>query len=221
MEKGPVMNGVNTLYAQREEEKGAVLIISVLILAALTVIGILATKTAVVETKIATYDKIYKQSWYLTDGTVNMLMLKAIQWGNEDASRPVEFGALDEANEELGGFYLTNYDDDDGNITKAGYLLRKPGETCSANQVDAENPDSNSAQLKNRDGSNVLLKIFSETKPFHGNAQQQNQGYSGIGTSSAAGGAIRDYTIRGLGRVDISAAAGQHKHLTKYNYIIR
>ncbi len=215
------MNGINALFAQPEEEKGSVLIISVLILAVLTVTGILATKTAVVETRIATYDKIYKQSWSLTDGTVNMLMLKAIQWGNEDGSRPIEFGEQDENNEDYGGFYLTNYDDDDGNITKAGYLLRQPGETCAGNQIDADNPDSNSAELKNMDGSEVLLKIYSETRPFHGNAQQQNQGYSGIGTSSAAGGAIRDYTIRGLGRIGASVAGGEHKHITRYNYIIR
>lgn len=215
------MHHVNTISPHSEKEKGSILIISVLVLAALTVVGILATKTAILETQIATYDKMYKKSWAITDGAVNMLMLKAIQWGNEDGSRPIEFGQTAEANEAYGGFYLVNYDDDDGNITKAGYLLREPGETCTINQVDAAQPDSNSAELKNRDGSEVLLKIYSETRPFHGNAQQQNQGYSGIGTASASGGAIRDYTIRGLGQIGTLATGGKHRHLTKYNYIIR
>lgn len=215
------MNGVNALFAQSEKEKGSLLIVGVLVLAAVTVIGVLATKTAVVETQIATYDKMYRKTWSITDGTVNMLMLKIIELGNEDGSRPVEFGAEDDSNDEHGGFYLKNYDDDEGDITKAGYLLRQPGATCSANQINDADPGSNSAALTNVDSTNVLLKIYSETKPFHGNAQQQNQGYSGIGTSSATGGAVRDYTIRGLGRIGADTAGGKHKHITQYNYIIR
>lgn len=221
MEKGLVMNSLKALFSQLEKENGSILIFSVLVLAALTVIGILATKTAVVETQIATYDKMYKKTWSITDGTVNMLMLKAIELGNEDASQPVEFGEQNGSNEGYDGFYLINYDDDDGNISKAGYLLREPGEICSENQIDDADPESNSAELENIDGSEVLLKIYSETKPNHGTALQQNQGYSGIGTSSAAGGAVRDYTIRGLGKIGTDATGGKHKHITQYNYIIR
>lgn len=214
------MNSLHVLFAPSEREKGSLLIVAVLVLAAVTILGVMSTKTAVVETQIAAFDKMFKQTWSVTDGTDNMLMLKVIELGNANGSRTVEFGQVNAANEATMGFNLSSYDDDDGMGESAGYLIRQPANDCALDNVDEEDITNNSARLENSDGTDVLLKIYSTARPARGSALQQHEGYAGIGRSGGSGGVIRSYTIRGLGRIGSEAHGGRHKHITVYNYPI-
>jgi hypothetical protein len=54
-------------------EEGSVLVISVVILALLTVIGIAATSTTSIELQIASNDRIYKDNFYHAEGAAMML----------------------------------------------------------------------------------------------------------------------------------------------------
>ncbi len=199
-----------------EQERGSLLIITVLVLAAVTVIGVVATKTALVETQIAGYDKCYRMNWSVTDGTTNMLMPKVIEKGLA-VRRPVNFGDIEEP-ERTEGFILTPDDDVNGTSTdaSAGYLLREPTGDCVADSV-SEDPDQNSAHL-NHDNGNVLLKVYSTTRLAEGGAIQISEGYSGIGRGSAGGGSIMAFSIRGLGQTGTSC--GEIKHTTRYDYVI-
>jgi Tfp pilus assembly protein PilX len=60
-------------------DKGSALIITVLILVAATVIGLLASRTANIEQRIASYDKFHKMTWYATDSVVLGLMPELIE----------------------------------------------------------------------------------------------------------------------------------------------
>ncbi len=52
------------------DEEGSVLLVTVLILVLLTLIGISAISTANIETSIAGNEKVYKQNFYMADGSL-------------------------------------------------------------------------------------------------------------------------------------------------------
>ena len=54
-------------------ENGSIMVISIVILALLTIIGIAVTTTSSIELQIAGNDKIYKENFYLAEGAGMML----------------------------------------------------------------------------------------------------------------------------------------------------
>ncbi len=170
---------------------------AVLVLMVVTVIGILATRTANIEQKIATSDKIHKMTWYATDAVVDGLMPELIE--QNIAKRG--FG------DETPPF---NYNENNNlTIFKTDFYLN---EECT---IPGVNPSDIS--VNGFSNTYVSVTVFGRIELSPGNAIQLPEGYHGRGKGMAGGGAQIIYTIRGLGTgVDRSSAMIQSgwRHLT-------
>jgi hypothetical protein len=59
---------------KRKEEKGAVMVVAVMVLAILTLVGIAATRNSTVELKIAGHDAAYRQAMYNADSGISFAL---------------------------------------------------------------------------------------------------------------------------------------------------
>lgn len=161
-------------------EQGSMLIVVVLVLMVVTVIGILATRSALIEQQVATNDKVHKMTWHATDAVTDGLMPELIeqniaQRGFGSQTPPITYG-----NSTNLGIYTSEF-----------YL----NETCA---VPSEtNRDVEMAGLSQ---TTIGVSVFGVTSLSPGNAIQLPEGYHGRGKGLAGGGAQLQFVIRGLGR---------------------
>lgn len=170
-----------------KNDKGSALIMTVLILVAVTVIGILSTRTASIELQVAAHDKFQKMTWYATDAVCDGLMPELIEQNIENRGfggqvPPFNYGNSPNLNIYNSEFY-TN-------------------ETCA---IPSEtNKDVQMSGLANTD---VHVSVYGATELTAGNAIQLPEGYHGRGKGLAGGGAHILFVIRGLGRGAASTEA--------------
>ena len=161
-------------------DQGSALIVTMLVLLAVTVIGLLASRTANIEQHIASYDKFHKMTWYATDATVLGLMPELIEQsianrGFGSQPPPIPYG--NSANLDIYNSYF--------------YL----NEQCT---VPTES--SKDVQTKDLSGTDVYVSIYGVTGLAAGNAIQLPEGYHGRGHGLSGGGAKTLFVIRGLGK---------------------
>jgi len=179
--------------ALADNENGSALIFSLLILAVLTIIGVSSITTSTIEIKIASNDKVYKQSFYEADGgtEVGRELLEqniacATGFPNDDfyigtATPYLKVNKKD--------FYL-NTDEPSGDYPSSD-IVSDP-ET----HWDFYYPDTD----KNDGGENFNLphtkvKAFGNTELSTGSAIQMIAGYEGKGKGAAGGGATIVYDL--------------------------
>lgn len=153
-----------------KNERGFVLITSLLMLTILMIIGISATNTTTIELQISGNDKAAKQTFYQAEA------------GTQVGIELVE-----------DNIWEAGYDTDDFSIGavlvkhKDFYLNENPTPATPPTNTEWNNPD---AQLQQTD---LLFKGTTRITP--GSAIQMIAGYEGKGKAAASGGAVRTYDI--------------------------
>lgn len=161
-------------------ERGSALIIAVLVLLTMTIIGILASRTALIEQQVATSDKVHKMVWHATDAVVDGLMPELIEQniakrGFGSGAPPIQYGNTANLDIYTSDFFLN--------------------ENCA---IPSEtNRDVQANGLSN---TTVRVSVFGSTSFSPGNAIQLPEGYHGRGKGLAGGGAQLLYIIRGFGK---------------------
>ena len=169
----------------RSNEKGSTLVLSILILLLLTVIGIAATNTSIIEILISGNDKVHKMTFHQADG------------GTEVGIELVE------QNISLAGFDATDLANlGDVNATSPNLYLNTTSSLPSDTNRDAYLPKGYTG---NEPHTN--LTIYGNTGLSTGGAIQMAAGYEGKGKSSAGGGSYVVYDIwsQHIGRVNSEA----------------
>lgn len=176
-----------TIQTEIQNEKGSALIIAILILMVVTVIGIIASRTASIELRIATHDKVHKMTWFATDATVDELVPELMEQAIE--MRLTGEDVLEEVMQ-IDTTLLSA-------PTEAFYMNEDPG-VCLDCVPSADNYDIKLAAAA-MGYSNVHVRVYGDTEFSPGNALQLPEGYHGRGKGLASGGAMIIYNIRGQG----------------------
>jgi len=159
-----------------DNENGSVLIMAILILAVLTIIGISASTTSTIETKIATNDMLYKTSFYAADGGTEV--------GIELVEQNIESAGFD--SNILGKVAIET--------SKENFYLSDSPATVSPPVSDSSRvayfPSSytgNQPHTNLNIGGNPILST--------GSSIQMAAGYAGKGKASGSGGTYMVYDI--------------------------
>jgi hypothetical protein len=161
-------------------QNGSVLVMVLVVLLALTALGIMAMRTGNTELDVAANDKFHKMVFFAADG-VNEMTTELIEQNIEERGFSTStWGGTGEVSIANGDFY--------------------------ANAEDSMVPDNNIPSPTNRDievpnmGENsVYLRVYGNSTLSTGSALQIAAGYEGIGKSVAGGGAQIVYEVRSLG----------------------
>ncbi len=172
--------------ALANNENGSALIFAILILAVLTIIGISSMTTSTIEIKIASNDKVYKQTFYEADGGTEV--------GRELLEQNIACAI---------GFPIDDYYIGAASpflkVSKKDFYLNTnepTGDYPSATDWDFYYPDTD-----NTDGGedfsvpHTKVKAFGNTELSTGSAIQMAAGYEGKGKSAAGGGAQIVYDL--------------------------
>jgi hypothetical protein len=178
-------------------EQGSALIVTVLILMTVTVIGILASRTANIELQVASHDKVHKMTWFATDAVCDGLVPELIEQNIESRgfgsqTTPFKYGPSNDLDIFNSEFYLNE-------------MCAIPSET------------NRDIQMTGLSQTTVHVSVFGDTTFSPGNAIQLPEGYHGRGKGLAGGGAQIMFNIRGLGR---GAANSEARVTTGWRHII-
>jgi len=136
-------------------EEGSVLVISVVILALLTVIGIAATSTTSIELQIASNDRIYKDNFYQAEGAA-MMLARALEEltpaDNEKLDDEKKFKAPSGAYEDVVDMNTNDVDVED--IANPKYWHGGSDDrSCEIPEIAANNSPMGIVRLERREGS--------------------------------------------------------------------
>lgn len=177
------MDMLNILSTIKQRNAGSALVVVILILAVVTVSGIMSSKTAMVETQIAGYAKFQQSTWAVTDGATDMLLPQVIEYTLD----PVNGRELPDQ---------TALKDDEGlEFFTQNFFMNESG-TCDANRPESDNRD---VTLASSNEADISIRVYGDTKFTPGSALQLPEGYHGVGKGAAGGGTMIIYNIRGLG----------------------
>ena len=158
----------------RNESGGVLIVVSVMILALVTILGISSTKTSNIESKIAVNDHLHKMAFYGADGGTQT----GIQVIEENISCP-------------GGF--NNEPTDINNMVRVSnrdfYTNPMPNATAAISMCPSDTARDvyyPLAYASNEPHTN--LRFFGRTRYTVGSAIHMAAGYEGRGKSAAAGG---------------------------------
>lgn len=195
-----------------QSEKGSALIVAIMILMVVTVIGIIASRTANIELRIATHDKTHKMTWFATDAMVDGLVPELMEQAID--LRLTEDDVLSEV--------MPVWSDHLTALTPAFYINEEDADPCKNCPFwDDEHNDDNadivlsSAAMGQAD---LFARVYGATGFLPGNALQLPEGYHGRGKGLASGGAIIIYDIRGLGQ---GAAESESRISSRWRHVIR
>ncbi len=173
-------------------EKGFVLVISLLILLILVIVGIAALNTTTIELQIAGNDKVHKQTFYAAEAGAELGVevmeqsLRNCQDGftvDGTDSSSVKFADLDGT--------IRVFERDGNSLMLYQNAVPPVTDVCDGSKYDIAFPISNLAT-----GSQAnYLYVGGETKMAFGGSLQMAAGYEGKGKSAAGGGAYKRYDI--------------------------
>lgn len=189
------MKALDSSYFRNEN--GSVLLLVVLVLIAVTLLGIVATRIGYIEMDTATNDKVHKMTWFATDAgcqATTQLIEQNIEERGFGAA-PVKYGAIDIL---TGDFY--------NNTPNSA----APAQNCPT----AANRD---IEMSDVGQSIVYVKVYGNTELSTGNALQIAAGDKGRGKGLAGGGAQIIYDIRSRGQ---GPADSQARILLRWRHLI-
>ena len=157
------------------DQSGAVLVVVMLVLLAVTVLGIMAIRTGTTELDVATNDKFHKVAFFAADGSNDMVT------------------ELIGQNIEERGFTTSIYGKT--NVVSPNFFSNTEDPTPINNRPTDANFDIEVPRIAN---SRVYLKVYGNTRLSTGSALQIAAGYDGMGKGLAGGGAQIVYEIRSL-----------------------
>lgn len=181
LDKETVMNVMKTVL---KDEKGSALILSLLMIALLSVVAVFSARTSTVETRITANDRLHKRAFHQAEAGVQAgkeLIEQNIEdrnWTNDSTIRSVKVMKGDLfANSALGEKdYATD-------SIRDAYLPIKIEKNGSVLDVTDSDPHTN-------------IRVGGTRKLSTGSAIQMVAGYEGVGKSAAQGGAWIIYNIR-------------------------
>lgn len=160
-------------------QSGSVLVIVMLVLLALTAVGIMAIRTGTTELDVAANDKFHTMVFFAADGASDMTT------------------ELVEQNIEERGFPGATWGDGNVSILDGDFYANEEDTVTPANNVPSElNYD---IAVPNMGDNTVYLKVYGSSTLSTGSALQIAAGYEGMGKSLAGGGAMIVYEIRSMG----------------------
>lgn len=180
----------NPLFS-RNDEDGFVLVTALLFLLILTLVGVFATSTTILELKISGSDRVNKLGFYRADGGVQA----AIALIEENISCATGFSS---SRDSIGGIDI--YDNNFAYVSAMG-------EVATSNEdvtvfLDALPSDDIRALRIADDASNrsdsaprINLTTWGVTSLISGSAVQMAAGYEGTGKSAADGGSAITYQV--------------------------
>jgi hypothetical protein len=174
-------------------ENGSALIVAMLILIVVTILGIMASRSANIELQIASHDKVAKMTRYATETVCEGLAPELIEQqidglpSSSSTTSPAPTLVIFEPN-----FFLDE-------------VCKVPSET---------DRDFQAGRLSE---TTVHVSVFGMTSLTEGNAIQLPEGYHGRGKGLAGGGAQIRFVIRGLGR---GAADSEARVSTGWRHVI-
>jgi hypothetical protein len=157
------------------DQSGAVLVAVVLILLAVSALGIMAIQTGSTELDVATNDKFHKIAFFAADGANEMTteMIGQNVWER--------------------GFATSTYGKT--NVVSQDFFRNVEDAEPEKNIPSEDNHDIEVPDLAN---NRVYLRVYGNTQLSTGSALQLAAGYDGIGKGLAGGGARIIYEIRSL-----------------------
>ena len=171
-----------------DNERGFVLIVSLLMLTVLMIIGIAATNTTTIELQISGNDKINKTTFYAADGGLDIgaeLVEQSI-WDFPSKTLPLVDGVA-----RLGHLSILG-----------DYTLLQSNPYFDPQDIDIANPDAFfSYSLANSTATTIpRIDLWVAGRPVHGRggSLQQLAGYSGSGKGAAGGGSATKYNIHSI-----------------------
>lgn len=169
-----------------DNENGFALIFAIIILAVVTIIAVSSNKTSIVEIKTASNDKVYKQSFYETDGGTEV----GRELIEQNIACPTGFPSDD--------FYI-GVSAPFVKVSKKDFYLNTAEPTDdypSDTSWDFYYPDNDKTDSgENFNVPHTKVNAFGNTILSTGNALQMIAGYEGKGKSSAGGGAQIVYDL--------------------------
>ncbi len=187
------------------DQEGNALILTLVVLVALTSVGIISIRTSTTEMNIAFHDKCFKQVYYGTEGNLEMTK-ELIEQNIEERGFTKKDGSIS-VPIAWGGY----------NVYTWNFYMNQPDPVCDNNRVifsppnrDVEVPTS---------GMPTYFRIYGNTQLSSGNALQIAAGYEGRGKGAAGGGGQIVYDIRGLG-INIGGGGCQKNAFQLYRHMI-
>jgi hypothetical protein len=173
---------MKSIFSIGKNDKGSVLLISVMILFLVTIIGVAATNTSTIEILISGCDKVYKIAFQQADGGTEVGIELVEQNINLAGFNTTDLANLGDVNATNAQLYLNGTPDKPSNSNRDAYLPR--------NYIG--------------NGPHTNLTIGGNTSFLSGNALQMAAGYEGQGKGAAGGGAkiIYDIWSQHLGMVN-------------------
>jgi hypothetical protein len=196
----------NIEHPDIKNEKGSALIVAIMILMVVTVIGIIASRTANIELRIATHDKTHKMTWFATDAMVDGLVPELMEQAIDLRL------TVDDVLSEV----MPVWSEDLSTPTPAFYINEEDDDVC----VNCPFPDNADIVLTKAamGQADLFVRVYGATGFLPGNALQLPEGYHGRGKGLASGGAIIIYDIRGLGQ---GAAESESRISSRWRHVIR
>lgn len=172
-----------TIFQPIKNREGYALILCVLILMVCTIIGLLASRSAIIGLHTASNDKTHKMTWYSTDAVCDGLMPELIEQSVENRGfgsdePPISYGNSATSTVQI---YTSNFFEN-----KTADLVC-PSETNRDILVPSLN------------GADVYVTAAQVPVYLRGNSLLMAEGYHGRGKGAAGGGTGLLFTIRGLG----------------------
>ena len=195
-----------------DNERGSVLLVSVLVLLLLTIIGIFATTTTDIELRISGNEKLAKIAFYEADGGTEFcreLLEQNIACPDGFPVVTSETYAIIPPGETHGVFvdtpvfYLNEKDEDD------------PSLPCDANR-DIHIPNNYDVQVDDDNAPHTNLTVEGVTTYLPGSAIEMAAGYEGKGRGAASGGTqmLFDIFSQRMGRANSSACVCiEYRHI--------
>ncbi|MFU8773249.1 MAG: PilX N-terminal domain-containing pilus assembly protein [Anaerolineales bacterium] len=189
---------MNTPVNAINNEKGFVLITSLLILVVVMIIGIAATNTSLLEIQISGNDRVTKEAFYASEGGVE-IGAKLVEVSNPEYPEFFEdvevVDGVDGAPDKVTYGSLTILHND---YTQ---LFLNPRVSPPEN-IDRSNPDARFSFVVSDPTETSIprteLWVGGESVMLPGGALQQLAGYQGRGKSSGGGGMARRYDIHSI-----------------------
>lgn len=188
-------------------EHGSALITAVLILMVVTVIGIIASRTADIELRIATHDKVHKMTWFATDAAIEGVVPELVEQALEMRLSEEDMENIEE---------LIQIRTDVLSITHPRFFLNEPS-TCELNVPTRDNADIVLA-AEALGHADVHVRVYGPTMAMGGGSLLMVEGYHGEGKGAASGGTMILYTLRGFG---MGESNSQARLANQWRHVIR
>ena len=187
-------------------EDGSVLIITVLILVALTLTGISAITMSSIDIQIAANDKLYKTALHNADsGTfaVAKVISKTLRKSEDEGDGIVTLGDISETDKRYDAFtYLDSGKNDDGT---SGPTFARELHRSESLYEDGEyakyDTDSDIQFALNDNITDVDVQRVESAEDNEGGGIEAFAGYEGIGTGTAGGGVSIIFNLNSFGRI--------------------